>query len=140
MVVTGHSTNLRSEGVRFQTSLRRPRRSSAHDMARTLTDRGTVRRAGPARGRRKGVRFADRWSGGARRPRSALPSGRVKRLLVVHHSPTRGTAALAGAALAGARDEAIEGVEVLERSPLEATADDVLGSDGVLLGTPANFG
>lgn len=59
---------------------------------------------------------------------------------MVHHSPTRGTAALAGAALAGTRDEAIEGVEVLERSPLEATADDVLGSDGVLLGTPANFG
>ncbi|WP_160006600.1 flavodoxin family protein [Nocardioides sp. AX2bis] len=64
----------------------------------------------------------------------------MTRLLVVHHSPTRGTAALAEAALAGTRDEAIEGVEVLERSALEATADDVLGSDGVLLGTPANFG
>ncbi len=62
------------------------------------------------------------------------------RLLVVHHSPTRGTAALAAAALAGAHDESIEGVEVLERSALEATAADVLASDGVLLGTPANFG
>lgn len=62
------------------------------------------------------------------------------RLLVVHHSPTRGTAALAEAALAGTRDEAIEGVEVRERPALEATAEDVLDSDGVLLGTPANFG
>ncbi len=64
----------------------------------------------------------------------------MSRLLVVHHSPTRGTAALAAAALAGTRDESIEGVEVLERPALEATSADVLGCDGVLLGTPANFG
>lgn len=64
----------------------------------------------------------------------------MSRLLVVHHSPTRGTSVLAEAALAGTRDEAITGVEVVERPALEATASDVLDADGVLLGTPANFG
>jgi NAD(P)H-dependent FMN reductase len=42
--------------------------------------------------------------------------------------------------LAGARDDAIEGVEVTVVPALEATADDVLAADGYLLGTPANFG
>lgn len=61
-------------------------------------------------------------------------------LLVVHHSPTRATRALTDAALAGARDDLITGVTVVERPALEATAEDVLGADAVLLGTPANFG
>lgn len=61
-------------------------------------------------------------------------------LLIVHHSPTRSIQALTDAALAGAGDDAIEGVEVVVRAALEATADDVLSADGYLLGTPANFG
>ena len=61
-------------------------------------------------------------------------------LLVVHHSPTRSMQALTDAVLAGARDDAIEGVEVVVRPALEATAEDVLAADGYLLGTPANFG
>src|SRR3546814_20573605 len=61
-------------------------------------------------------------------------------LLVVHHSPTRSMQALTEAVLAGAGDESIEGVEVVERVALEATADDVLAPDGYLLGTPATFG
>lgn len=61
-------------------------------------------------------------------------------LLVVHHSPTRSVQALTEAALAGAGDDAIEGVEVVVRPALEASADDVLAADGYLLGTPANFG
>ena len=64
----------------------------------------------------------------------------MPRLLVVHHSPTAGARALTDAVLAGAGDDAIEGVEVLVRGALEATADDVNGADAVLLGTPANFG
>jgi NAD(P)H-dependent FMN reductase len=64
----------------------------------------------------------------------------VTRLLVVHHSPTRGVAALTESVLAGAGDDAIEGVEIVVRPALEATADDVLAADGYLLGTPANFG
>ena len=64
----------------------------------------------------------------------------MARLLVVHHSPTDTVRALTDAVLAGAHDDQIEGVEVVVRPALEASADDVLGADGYLLGTTANFG
>lgn len=64
----------------------------------------------------------------------------MSRLLVVQHSPTAAVSALAAAVIAGARDDAIEGVEVVVREALEASAEDVLSADGYLLGTPANFG
>ena len=64
----------------------------------------------------------------------------MARLLVVHHSPTPLVRGLADAVLAGARDEEITGVEVVEREALAATAADVLSADGYLLGTSANFG
>jgi multimeric flavodoxin WrbA len=47
---------------------------------------------------------------------------------------------LVDAVLDGARHDEIEGVDVTVRTALEATADDVLGADGYLLATPANFG
>ena len=58
----------------------------------------------------------------------------------MHHSPTRSTGALLEAAVTGAGDPAIEGVEVVVRAALSATAEDVLAADGYLLGTTANFG
>jgi multimeric flavodoxin WrbA len=64
----------------------------------------------------------------------------MARLLVVHHSPTATVRSLTDAVLAGAHDDAIEGVEVVVREALEARADDVLAADGYLLGTTANFG
>lgn len=64
----------------------------------------------------------------------------MARLLVVHHSPTTKVRALTEAVLAGAGDEAIEGVEVAVRQALEATIEDVLAADGYVLGTTANFG
>jgi NAD(P)H-dependent FMN reductase len=64
----------------------------------------------------------------------------MARLLVVHHSPTRGVSRLTEMVLGGAQDDAIDGVEVVVRPALEATAADVLDADGYLLGTPANFG
>jgi multimeric flavodoxin WrbA len=64
----------------------------------------------------------------------------MARLLVVHHSPTGGVRALTDAVVAGTHDEAIEGVDVVVLPALEANADDVLGADGYLLGTTANFG
>lgn len=64
----------------------------------------------------------------------------MPQLLVVHHSPTAGVRALTDAVIAGARDDAIEDVDVVVRPALEATAADVLAADGFLLGTPANFG
>ena len=64
----------------------------------------------------------------------------MARLLVVHHAPTPSVRSLAEAVLAGANDDAIEGVEVVVRAALEASAADVLAADGYLLGTTANFG
>jgi len=40
----------------------------------------------------------------------------------------------------GATDPQIEGVRVVVRPALQATASDVLDADGYLLGTPANLG
>jgi multimeric flavodoxin WrbA len=61
-------------------------------------------------------------------------------LLVVHHTVSPATHAMLEAVLAGARDDAIEGVEVVARPALAATALDVLAADAYLLGTPANIG
>ena len=58
----------------------------------------------------------------------------------MHHSPTPAVQALTDAVLAGTGQDGIEGVEVVVRRALDATADDVLAADGYLLGTPANFG
>ncbi|VXC14013.1 flavodoxin family protein [Aeromicrobium sp. 9AM] len=64
----------------------------------------------------------------------------MARLLIVHHSPTPNLQRILDAVVDGASDPAIEGVEVVVRPALEAGADDVLGADGYLLGTSANFG
>ncbi len=64
----------------------------------------------------------------------------MPRLLIVHHSPTSNLQRILEAVVDGASDPAIEGVEVVVRPALEAGADDVLGADGYLLGTSANFG
>ena len=44
------------------------------------------------------------------------------------------------AAMDGATNDALEGVDVLARPALAASAVDVLEADGYLLGTPANLG
>jgi len=64
----------------------------------------------------------------------------MARLLIVHHSPTDLVRSITDRVVAGANDDAIEGIEVVVRQALEATADDVLCSDGYLFGTTANFG
>ncbi len=63
-----------------------------------------------------------------------------QRLLVVSHSQTGGTAALVAAFVAGASDELIDGIEVVERDALEATPDDVVAASAIVLATPENFG
>ena len=70
---------------------------------------------------------------------------RMPQLLVVHHSPTRSLTALTESVVAGAHDDAIEGVEVRVLEALafargEATHEDLLAADGYVLGTTANFG
>lgn len=64
----------------------------------------------------------------------------TRRLLVVFHSRSGGTTALADAVLAGANDDAIEGVEVAALRAFDATVDDVLACNAIVLGTPENFG
>ncbi|HEY8374252.1 MAG TPA: flavodoxin family protein [Pseudonocardiaceae bacterium] len=64
----------------------------------------------------------------------------MPKLLIVHHTPSPSMQAMLEAVIDGARDEAIEGVDVVVRPALVATAVDVLEADGYLLGTPANIG
>jgi len=64
----------------------------------------------------------------------------MARLLLVHHTASPALQSMLEAARAGARDPAIEGVEVVLRPALVAGTLDVLEADGYLLGTPANIG
>jgi multimeric flavodoxin WrbA len=63
-----------------------------------------------------------------------------KRLLVVFHSRSGGTAAMTDAVVAGANDDAIDGVEVRVQRAFDTTVDDVRACNGIVLGTPENFG
>ncbi|MFP5347921.1 MAG: flavodoxin family protein [Actinomycetes bacterium] len=61
-------------------------------------------------------------------------------LLIVHHTTSPALEAMFDAALSGATDDALDGVDVRRLPALAATPVDVLAADGVLLGTPANLG
>ncbi|MFD9588966.1 flavodoxin family protein [Streptomyces sp. NPDC059980] len=61
-------------------------------------------------------------------------------LLIVHHTPSPNCQALFEAVVSGATAPEIEGVRVVRRAALSATASDVLDADACLLGTPANLG
>jgi len=63
-----------------------------------------------------------------------------KRLLIVYHSQSGSTRRMLDAVLRGAGDTAVEGVDCVVREALAATAEDVLAAQGILLGTPENFG
>src|ERR1700734_3186183 len=64
----------------------------------------------------------------------------MARLLIVHHTSSPSMQAMLEAVLAGAGTDEIEGVEVVTRTALTASAVGVLSADGYLLGTPANIG
>ena len=64
----------------------------------------------------------------------------MSRLLIVHHSPSSSTVDLTNAVVEGANEPTIEGVGITVRPALEATAKDVLASDAIIVGTPANLG
>jgi multimeric flavodoxin WrbA len=64
----------------------------------------------------------------------------MARLLIVHHTPSPSVQAMFEAVVAGATTDEIEGVEVVRRPALAATASDALAADGFILGTPANLG
>ena len=64
----------------------------------------------------------------------------MKRLLVVYHTQTGHTEAMATAVVRGARHPEVHGVEVRSRRALAAGLADLLWADAVALGTPENFG
>ena len=64
----------------------------------------------------------------------------MKHLLIVFHSKTGNTEALADAAARGATSDEVKGVEVRMLRAAEAGPTDLLWADALLLGTPENFG
>ncbi|MER3452777.1 MAG: flavodoxin [Acidimicrobiia bacterium] len=64
----------------------------------------------------------------------------MPRMLVVHHTPSPACHAMLEAVLDGARDPAIEGVDVVVRPALVAAAIEVLEADGYIVGGPVNLG
>jgi NAD(P)H-dependent FMN reductase len=64
----------------------------------------------------------------------------MRRLLLVHHTPSPAMQAMFESVLAGAGTDEVDGVEVTVRPALTAGAADVLEASGYLLGTPANIG
>ncbi len=62
----------------------------------------------------------------------------MKTLLIVYHTGGVKTAKMAEAVERGARSES--GVNVVVKRCAEAGPDDVLAADGLILGTPENFG
>jgi multimeric flavodoxin WrbA len=63
-----------------------------------------------------------------------------KHLLIVYHSRSGTTRRIAEAVIKGARHPDIANIDVRVRDALEATPDDLLWADGLILGTPENFG
>ena len=63
-----------------------------------------------------------------------------KNLLIVFHSKSGKTMKMADAVYTGATDPDVGDVEVSKIPTFEATAEDLLKADGLILGTPENFG
>lgn len=63
-----------------------------------------------------------------------------KQLLIVAHVPSENTQRMLEAILRGARHPDIENVNPRHVAPLQATPDDVLNADAIILGTPENLG
>ena len=61
-------------------------------------------------------------------------------LLVIQHTTSPALHAMYDAVMSGAKDDRIAGVDVVPVPALSASAVDVLGADGYVLGTPANLG
>jgi len=65
---------------------------------------------------------------------------KIKKLLIISNTPSPNTQALADAAVRGASHAGINNIEVEHLSPLDATPEDVINCDAILLGTTENFG
>ena len=63
-----------------------------------------------------------------------------KRLVLVAHIPSKNTTRLRDAVVAGAKSGEVSGVELVVLTPFEASAEDVLQADALILGTTENLG
>ena len=66
--------------------------------------------------------------------------GRMKKLLIVSHTPTPNTHAMTDAVVEGASHVEISGIKVMVQQPLETGPEEVLDADAIILGTTENFG
>ena len=64
----------------------------------------------------------------------------MKHLLIVYHTQTGNTQRMAEAAYAGSQDDEVTATEVRKLLCQDAGPEDLLWCDGLLLGTPENFG
>ena len=64
----------------------------------------------------------------------------MKHLLIVYHSQTGNTQAMAEAVLRGASSEELDGVETRMLCAGDAGPEDLLWAHALILGTPENFG
>jgi multimeric flavodoxin WrbA len=65
---------------------------------------------------------------------------RMKKLLIVSHTPSANTRALTKAVVEGASNADISGIEVMLTPPLETGPGEVIDADAIILGTTENFG
>ncbi len=61
-------------------------------------------------------------------------------LLIVAHAPSDNTRRLRDAVVEGASHPDIQGIDLVVKPPLDAGPEDVLGADGLILGTTENLG
>ena len=62
----------------------------------------------------------------------------MKHLMIIYHSQSNKTAAMTEAVTAGARCE--QDIELQVKTAFDADLDDLLWADGLIFGTPENFG
>jgi len=85
-----------------------------------------------------------RWSSERNRRQSLVPMANEenspKRLLIVYHSVTGGTASMLDAVARGAHSAELSRVEVSTTRAFDTQPEHVLAAHAILLGTPENFG
>jgi len=64
----------------------------------------------------------------------------MKKLLIVSHTPSPNTRAMARVVAEGASHADISGIEVRLKAPLETGPEEILDADAIILGTTENFG
>lgn len=61
-------------------------------------------------------------------------------VLIIANTPSPNTETLFKAASQGAHEAVSDSVKIISKTPLEASSEDVLACDGIVIGTTENFG